>query len=143
MGRSVNYLSRATKVSYLHVETTWIDEETKEEIEDNFWYDDLKDNIESSLKTLYPSLTNCERWDGNEVFIFLENNLVEIAISEYCGLVSISIRPNSHWSTKEQLAEHWINKVWHKAEEKFKDFSDVLVKQGTFSNGESVYSLSK
>lgn len=139
MGRSVNYLDRATKVTYIHGEVGYQDEETNEFIEHEFWFDDLFENIKYGLKAIFPSLTECERWDNRETKIFLENNLVEIGISEYCGLVSISVRPNEKNWANENLANNWINKVWDKSEIKMAEFSNVLNRVGTFSNGEGVF----
>ena len=39
MGRSVNYLDRATKVTYIHGEVGYQDEETNEFIEHDFWFE--------------------------------------------------------------------------------------------------------
>jgi hypothetical protein len=139
MGRSVNYLNRATKVTYIHNEVGYTDEETNEWIEDEFWFDDLFGNVKYGLKAIFPSLTECERWDNRETKIFLENNLVEIGISEYCGLVSISVRPNERIDANENLANNWIENVWDKAENKMAEFSTLLNRVGTFSNGEGVF----
>ena len=126
MGRSVNYLSNAHKVFY----TTFKGEEDYE------WYD-FKDNITWGLKSQFPSLCECNRWEGREAHIFLENNLVEIGISEYCGLVSVSIRAKEG---KEAIGENWIDKVAANFEKVIREnCGDVYRKIGSFSNGEGVF----
>ena len=154
MGRSVNRLSHATAVAYTHVEpysrNGEQDEETGEVItnyepnEDDYRivWDDFYDNVKDTLKTKYPSLEDCKRWEDNEVSIFLENRIVEIGISEYCGLVSISFRPKeSGWGEKatEPLAECWINHNWAGIEKALSGVCELLNRVGGFSDGTSVY----
>jgi hypothetical protein len=128
MGRSVDYLNRATAVIYCHIET-----------QDEYAFDDFLDNIKEELLDKYPSLDSCERWDGRETKIFLENSLVEIGISEYCGLISISIRPNEYRDVNESLAENWIRKIEANLRKSCANYSQTLRKVGTFSNGEGIY----
>ena len=106
-------------------------------------WDDFKGNLICGLEAKYKSLTrpSKERWDGRETKIILENNLVEVGLSEYCGLASVSLRPNEYYQddAKVGLAENWINKVKAGMEKKIGEFATVLYRQGTFSNGEGVY----
>ena len=126
MGRSVDYLSNAHKVFY-----------TPFEGENEWDWDDFFSNISYGLKAKFPSLENCERWDGRETRIFLENNLVEVGISEYCGLVSVSIRAKEG---KEAIGENWIDKVAANFEKVIRgNCGDVYRKVGSFSNGEGVF----
>ncbi len=193
MGRSVDYLSRATVVIYVqvpayHVESftqtineveyrfkgwdeweqeNWekYKEENNSEISFAEWclltlkqckeddededstqmaWDDFKGNLLAGLKARYPSLDkpSKQRWDGDETTIILESNLVEIGLSEYCGLASVSLRPNEYYQddAKVGLAENWIYKVRAGMEKKIGEFATVLRKQGTMSNGCGVYS---
>lgn len=130
MGRSVNYLSGATNISYFNLET-----------ENELDWDDFMDNITAELESAFPSLYESQRWDSNEVKIFLENDLVEIAVSSYFSLVSISARPKyDDYSNYEGLAGNWLDKVWGKLEKIVGQFADdTLSKVGSFSNGEGVY----
>lgn len=130
MGRSVNYLNSSTEILYLPFETE--DEFTSKE--DWQWF---KDDISDRLIELAPSLAKSKRWEGNEVRIILENNLVEVGLSEYCGLASISIRPHQLYWTKEGLARKWISQIWPKVQKEFE--TQRLERAGIFSNGESVY----
>ena len=139
MGRSVDYLSNATRVAYMSYESTYTDEDGNE-CEDEFAFDDLYGNTVCTLKAKYPSLEIVENeYDGNETKIVLESKLVEFGISEYCGLVSLSARPNERYEEYRGLAEAWINKNWDAIESKLSEFSDVLHKQGTMSNGCGVF----
>lgn len=114
-------------------------------------WDFLMDAIEEILRERVPSITIFNRkqskWEGNEVRIFAENNLAEFGISEYCGLVSISVRViEDDYSYKyESLARNWINKTWPGIQSLItKRFPDSTLRRiGGFSNGESVYELIK
>lgn len=128
MGRSVDYLNNASAVIYCHIDS-----------EDEYAFDDFFDNVKTELQDKYPSLDTCDRWDGRETRIFLESNLVEIGISEYCGLVSVSIRPNQRMGANESLAENWISKTEAGIRKICSNYSQTLRKVGTFSNGEGVF----
>lgn len=89
--------------------------------------------IQHDMMKKYPSLSTCERWEGNEVRIILESDQVEIAVSEYCGLASLSIRVNDSYD-KEALA---LRNIGFMSE--FMEKFGELRKVGSFSNGESLY----
>lgn len=180
MGRSVDYLSRAKRVTYIHrpePDTFQIDGENYEGTEeeareayskfmesgeepemtfeeyceeyiyhhhepDLFEWNMFMEYLTETLQELFPSLDTCKRWDGGETQIFLENKLVEIGISEYCGLVSVSVRPSERYDGDniEGLAINWIDKVWDKVDAKLKDNGTTVIRKvGTFSNGEGVF----
>ena len=126
MGRSVDYLNNAHKVFYATFEG-----------EDEWEWSDFSDNITYGLKAKFASLAHCKKWDGRETRIFLENNLCEVGISEYCGLVSISIRAKEGL---ESLGENWIDKIYANFEKVIREnCGDVYKKVGSFSNGEGVF----
>lgn len=129
MSRSVDYLTGAELVTYM---------ETPEEIEDSFDWEDFIEGIKYRLTKLFPSLYDADAWDGRETHIILENSFAEIGVSEYMGLVSLSIRakPDSYeYSDRlEELGKQWIANI----EKKFLALGD-LVKLGAMSNGEGVY----
>jgi hypothetical protein len=148
MGRSVNYLSDS-EVIFFHAD--WLngyDENGEYNEFDNqenweVFFGDLKYNLKSKYKSLY----DCDKWENRENHIFLENNLCEIAISEYCGLYSLSIRAkddefnNNYEKYKQGLSQNFVNQILPNVKKILKNCGvDLLVKQGTFSNGESVYS---
>ena len=129
MGRSVDYLNNAHKVFY-----------TSFDGEEQYEWEDFFDNIQYGLKSKFPSLENCNKWDGRETKIFLENNLAEIGISEYCGLVSISIRAKEG---KESIGENWIDKISSNFEKTIREnCGETYRKIGSFSNGEGVFEKS-
>lgn len=139
MGRSVNYLSNALGISYIAYES---------ENDDDWEY--FMDSIHDLLQKRIPSidiLYGQSKWEGNEVRIFAENSLAEFGVSEYCGLVSISVRPiqDDYSWLREGLAENWIKKTWPGIQQAInKAFPNSSLKKiGNFSNGEGVYELAK
>lgn len=122
MGRSVNYLSNADAV-YFHQ----LDEE---EIQD---FDFLLEDIREHVMYKYPEFEAVDEWEGREVNIILQSPLVEIAISEYCGVISLSVRTleDADQTKAATWIEHFFKRAiapWAKAR-----------KIGSFSNGEAVY----
>lgn len=134
MSRSVDYLSGAQHIAYKH-----LDQLFDREIDETDW-DFLEEDLTDQLQQKFPSLEVCDRWDDRETKIFLENEFCEVGISEYNGLVSISMRAKDEYDSwyggpdKRGLAAHWVDQ----AKNKFMALSD-LVKVGTFSNGEAVF----
>ena len=131
MARSVYVPSRAAQVAYANFEC---------EEGDDFAFDDAVANVVCELKAKYPSLDKPyrPRYVGNEGRVILENKLVSIVVSEYCGLVALSVVVEAGYGA---LAERFADKF---------DFGDVagyfgpeLRKLGTFSNGEAVFRLAK
>lgn len=155
MGRSVDYLNNAIGVTFFSVDPTNSnglindqDEEGNEiERETNdsdyeFCFDDLLGNITYSLLAKFKSLSKVEkRWDGRETRIILENSHCEIGISEYCSLVSVSIRVKVSDYVNEALAENWIKQNWHAMVKTMTEntYHENLTRIGGFSNGESIY----
>lgn len=134
MGRSVDYLNNALRVAYVSYEDTYEDEDG-EVVVDEMAFDDLFSDIEWSLVTTFPSLNVVrDEWDGRETRIFIRNRLVEFGVSEYCGLVSISVRVYDE--ELSGLATNWVDKNWSKIETLV---GANLRKVGSFSNGEGVY----
>ena len=135
MGRSVAYfVDDNAKVEFF---TFGGDEE--ENYWEN-WEDDkefLIEGLTSKFESLYEPYT--PEWSGNEVRIILKNELVEIGLSEYCGLSSLSIRPREwDWYSgdKTGLAVRWIAQNW---ETICSYLPNRYSKVGTFSNGECLY----
>lgn len=157
MGRSVDYLSRALGVSYFTIDPTnengkviaidENDEEYERDPTDDDWsweFECLESNILSVLEDKYPSLSRPSKpyWDGNETKILLVNEHCEIGISEYCGLVSISIRVNENdYNIHPGISETWVEKVWPNMVKLMGENTGhtQLRKLGSFSNGEGVY----
>lgn len=113
--------------------------EYDEDCQDSFEY--LVEDLQDALHEVFPSVYACDRWIDREVRAFAHNNFATFNIAEYCGIVSISVTPKDVDYTQEGIRDAWITRVG-------KNFSKVirssvntpLVKQGTFSNGEAVFS---
>jgi hypothetical protein len=153
MGRSVEYLRHALHVTYIHadcpdkvendegemVDASDIDHESHWE-----WFSDtVLENIPNGIKSL-DNIWRKRKFDGRETRIIFENRFCEIGLSEYCGLASISIRDKEN-TDYPGLAQAWVHKVWPRIVNNLhKVFGDsMLIKQGTFSNGEGVYARMK
>lgn len=142
MGRSVSYINNAEYVLYFTFDN--------DENMDDFRWDDFKDNLKYEIKAKCKSFYECRKWDNNETLIFLENELAEIALSEYCGLYSLSIKAKDddfNWSdnkTKEGLAKNFVHQIRSRLENALKNCGvKILNRLGTFSNGEAVFELAK
>lgn len=139
MGRSVSYLNHATIVTYCSPEFVDFDKPEEEQI-GYFDWDEFRDDLENQLIEAFPSLSSCKRWEGREDRIFLENNLVEIGIAEYCGLVSVSIRPlqSDGYYSSQGIAENWVNRISKRFKEIVNAYNGLTL-IGRASNGEAFY----
>jgi hypothetical protein len=141
MGRSVNYLDNAEVVLYFPFE--YSDEPEM----DNMNWDDMEQNLKCEIKAKLPSYYDVkDKWGNRETKIILENNLCSIGISEYCGLVSLSVAPrnNEYDAWHESFALRHANQIKGTLERMLHDLGlKNLHKVGTFSNGEAVFELAK
>ena len=126
MARSVYIPSRAAEVAY--ADASWM--------EDSFEFDDAIECAREALKAKYPSLEQParDRWIGNEGRVILENKLVSIVVSEYCGLVAISAVVEYGYGA---LAERFANKI--DLSPAANAFGDELIYRARFSNGEAIF----
>jgi hypothetical protein len=146
MGRSVSYLNNAEFVLYFPA-PNGLDEngEYNEDLANLEW-DCMMDNLTFEIMNKLPSYYKVEEWDNRETRIFLQNKLCNIGISEYCGLVSLSVAPinrdcqYSDSQYKENFAKQHARKI-KKTLQKIIDDSGLtrLNKIGSFSNGECLY----
>lgn len=134
MGRSVNYITNALGIAYINYQCD------EDDVHGEDW-DFFKEGLIENLKELCPSLCELRAkvWDDREVLVIAENSHCQIGLSEYCGLVSVSIRVHDDYRTKESLAENWINQVWPKISAMIAKNYQALSKLGSFSNGEGVF----
>jgi len=145
MGRSVDYLSNAEVVIYFGGDWLQGEDENGEYDQDiaQINWDDFYYNLKTEIKRKLKSYVDCEKWDGNEVSIFLENELAEIGISEYCGSYSLSVRakePEYRDDNRLNFAKYHASQIEKSLAKILNDLScDVLNRLGTFSNGCSVY----
>lgn len=122
MGRSVSVPSNAYITCYQDVS----------EIDDEFGFEDLLDDIQWSCRDAAPSLRPADRWIGREDHVILENDHVEIGVSEYCGLAAIWV------VVKEDrigLATHWADVFSIRFRQMFGQLRHI----GTASNGEAFF----
>lgn len=133
MGRSVSYLSNAQRVSYF--EWPMYEDEYGNEIYDEA--DFVIENIQQGIISDFPDFSTADKWDGREDHIILQGYGTEIAISEYCGLCSLSIRVDSscYDDGNVEEIESWIDDNWDKISSGYNMYERV----GTFSNGEAVF----
>lgn len=134
MGRSVSYLDNAEAVFYFPFESQY-----------SFEWDDLLESLRYSIQKKYSSYFPVTKWE-DETQIILQNRLCNIGISEYCGLVSLSIAPNTN--DYDDYIEVFAIKHAQQIEKGLAKILDNLRlnrynKIGTFSNGEAVFELAK
>jgi hypothetical protein len=152
MGRSVNYLNGAERVNYFewpklfcYNEETGIDEAT-EEFEDSNW---IIGDIQEHFMNEHLGFDRADKWGGRETHIILEGYGLQIGLSEYCGLATLSVRVNENeleyfTDDKEYHAERnkaiqWIESNWDEASKYWNKYKKV----GTFSNGSGIYETIK
>jgi len=136
MGRSVSYASGSEVVLYSYFEST------DDEYMDQMNFDDCIDNLQASLIATFPSLMQSEEWVGREDRAFAENDLVYVGMSEYCGVVSVWVKPkeSDYYAYVQNFGPRFARQMENKLKKIVKDVFGVrLSKMGTFSNGESVY----
>lgn len=142
MGRSVDYLTDAEYVIYFTLEHDE-DEYNDFDLLNMLWKDFL-DSLIYEIKSVFRSYDTVEKWD-NETRIFLENQLCEIGISEYCGSCSLSIRAKegefyTYNSEKYPFAKRHAEQIRGKLEKALENSGATLLNRiGTFSNGVGVY----
>lgn len=106
----------------------------------------LKEGTRERVIELWGSFEATERATGNygsrdEQTVILENAHSEVSISEYCGVVAISLAPLSSTygypedSSMENLGKRWRAQI----AAKFEDTLGTIHKLGNFSDGTSVY----
>lgn len=144
MGRSVSVPGNAALVAYDRWQTEWTEEEIAEVIEE-LGYDpsqyewcmeqewkDYLDWVEETAMRSWPSLQPVDEWQG-EFHVLLENSMGKLGVSEYMGVVAICFIPNPD----NNFSQSWATKILHTFHREF----GSMIKLGTFSNGESVYTL--
>jgi len=129
MGRSVNFLSNSFAVVFF---SNHEEEESEYIVED----------IQQSIMSEYPEFEEVSEWEDRDIHIILESSTVEIGISEYCGLYSLSIRVRDGVDLEEeeeQQVNEWLTVHASKVLEPYNEMRRI----GTFSNGESIFEKSE
>jgi hypothetical protein len=103
---------------------------------------DLQDNIICAITSRYKSfIVTPNQWAEypyRENKILVENDHVQISISEYCecGAVSVFVRNDTEYP---ELTEHWLLQVWDNLYKIISEHVTVLHKLGTMSNGVGIF----
>lgn len=119
------------------------DEDVEEPSYDYFNFSEFIDDLRGVIQSRYPSFSDIDSWSHREDHEILENSHALVSVSEYCGLISVSLafNENSYESGKDTLAQNWCGQVadnFQKIVEKA--FPEkALRKLGSFSNGEAVF----
>jgi len=92
----------------VHIDSSdWVPE-GEESIGPELWRETV-DYILEMIEERWKSFCSCNRWDGNEEHVLLENDHAEVMVYEYCGMTSISLVP--HNEEHPELAEHWCGQI--------------------------------
>lgn len=140
MARSVMVPSNAEKVVYVPFD---VDEEDLDIESDLF--EDFVNEIQHVLKSRYRSLQECDRWVGREERAILENAYAEVVVSEYGGLVSISLCPTDEPCgdpesiALENLGASWCGQISEGFANLLNETFGGLRKIATASNGEAFF----
>jgi hypothetical protein len=136
MGRSVNYLSNALRVNYFSL---------REEEWENIDYEFLVEDIVETFKSSFPEFDEPKgKWDNRETKIILQGYGLEVGLSGYIGLWSLSVRvweDSFYFDDDEERnkavedAKKWVEKNWDEVSKHWNQYRKV----GTFSNGEAVF----
>ena len=147
MGRSVSVGQYAYKVAYIDISDfgNIEDENGQEEICEFIWQEDFNwflENLTELLQDKYSSFYEVEEWPHDEARMILKNGFANIQVCTYSGLASVSICLNGdNYDEIDQLAINWIKSISKGFNELIEKNFSALHKQGTFSNGCSVYSF--
>ena len=107
-------------------------------------WDNFIECLQDRLGTRYPSLVEADEWPERECHTIMENQHAIFAVSEYCGLVSVSMRAKEDdYGYDEHVGLHqsWSRRV----APGFQNFMAkafgqyCLSRMGGFSDGTSVY----
>jgi|GEM_PF-3662961 len=109
-------------------------------------FDRLIEDLQEALTERYPSFTQEDAWSGREDHVIATNGMADVAVSEYMGLVAVSIAPTSErmsdlWRHEETLREGWTKRMAPHLARVIRESAGLqeLSLMGRFSNGEAVY----
>lgn len=127
---------------YVNIYDIYSSEDDEIPVIDEVHWDDFKTAMVETFMQ-FPSVEETDEWIGRENHVLAKNRLAKFGISEYCGLVSVWAVPNEEtynqygdYINLEHFSRNWLTKSWPKVENRWPNRYE---KQGTFSNGESVY----
>jgi hypothetical protein len=137
MGRSVSYHRYAVCKVYLQDPAGLHADDVDDWLAQEYWRDFIAD-LQSLIKSRYPSMSECDRWADREEHIILENSRGEVSVSEYCGLVCICLAPRD---PDNPLDQGWCDR----SATAFERFLEnhyrhcALLSRGHASNGEQFF----
>lgn len=146
MGRTVEVHPRAAQVVYIHLDAlqeVYSDPDaTADEAE--FLWDEFRYGVQAAIRNRFPSMEPVkDRWEGRESRVILENRMAFVTLSGYGGVASVCLVPKmgdlqySDEPSMRELRKGWCDRVSLRG--CFSGWRGMLVKMGTFSNGEAVY----
>lgn len=103
----------------------------------------LVDWVREAFSEKLPSMVKCDRWVNgrgamDELRCIMANELCDVFISEYCGMVAISVVPtgvDDYGDNTTGIAQHWTATHASDVLDQFNEYNLVAV----MSNGEQVY----
>ena len=103
-------------------------------------YADTIQYIQDTLTEKFPSLDEADEWEGREDHIIVNSGFVNVAVSEYCGLMAISVACAYEYDFYDDrdltgFADRMTSTVGAFVEKTL----GTLKKVGGFSDGTSVY----
>lgn len=112
---------------------------------DDFYWEDFKENVQSTLEELFPSLERVDEWDSNEVRILARNRVAEFGLSAYGNVACLGVRPvhDDYDERTATLGTHWIDQIQPRLVKEMNKRFDTLRLLGSFSNGEQLFEATK
>lgn len=129
MGRSVR-IPRTARTT-VHLWTNWQDIEFGEFIAE----------LQDVLQSKFPSLLPANQWRNKEEHTILANDLCEVVVCEYMGMVSVSLCRLDYPAVPVAMADFWMDQVskTFRAAVRQSNHGDCYDKLGTMGNGVAVF----
>jgi hypothetical protein len=113
------------------------------DIEESYEWEDFLTNVRWVGTGRWPSFYEVDEWDGREERRILQNDLARIVVCEYCGLASINLAARTSLGEYSPdltpLAKRWVAQIAGNFCKWMQEHFTCYAKQGTMSNGVSVY----
>jgi hypothetical protein len=135
MGRSV--MTYGENSIYLELS----DEVEMQEYDWDFYYENLSDLICEKFKSM-DCIVDDNKFYGNEGRVICENRFAEVIVCAYYNVVSVNlcVKDDAYEYNLENIAQAWCDRIENNFAKMLKDAGyNVLARQGTFSNGVSIY----